>query len=86
MTTLTVTAKGQITLRQDLLKHLGIGPGQKLDVEKLPDGRIIAKAASIGTMLDFFGCLAQPVAQPAGPILSIDEMNQITADGWANRQ
>jgi bifunctional DNA-binding transcriptional regulator/antitoxin component of YhaV-PrlF toxin-antitoxin module len=90
MTTLTVTAKGQITLRQDLLKHLGIGPGQKVEVEKLPDGRIIAKAASHGTMLDFFGCLAQPVAQPvaqpAGPILSIDEMNRITADGWANTQ
>lgn len=86
MTTLTVTAKGQITLRQDLLKHLGIGPGQKVEVEKLPDGRIIAKAASHGTMLDFFGCLAQPVTQPAGPTLSIDEMNRITADGWANTQ
>jgi bifunctional DNA-binding transcriptional regulator/antitoxin component of YhaV-PrlF toxin-antitoxin module len=82
MTTLTVTAKGQITLRQDLLKHLGIEPGQKVEVEKLPDGRIIAKAASNGTMLDFFGCLAQP----AGPILSINEMNQITTDGWANSQ
>ncbi|MEN9864620.1 MAG: hypothetical protein RL748_210 [Pseudomonadota bacterium] len=82
MTTLTVTAKGQITLRQELLKHLGIGPGQKLEVEMLPDGRIIAKAASSGSLEDFFGCLAQP----AGPVLSIDEINQIAADGWANSQ
>lgn len=82
MSTLTVTAKGQITLRQDLLKHLGIGPGQKVEVEKLPDGRITITAASSGTMQNFFGCLAQS----AGPILSIDEMNQIAADGWAGGQ
>jgi bifunctional DNA-binding transcriptional regulator/antitoxin component of YhaV-PrlF toxin-antitoxin module len=82
MATLTVTAKGQITLKQDLLKHLGIGPGQKLEVEKLPDGRILVKAAATGTMRDFFGCLASP----AGPILSVDEINQIAADGWASGQ
>ena len=27
MTQLTVTAKGQVTLRKDLLKHLGLKPG-----------------------------------------------------------
>ena len=80
MITLTVTAKGQITLRQDLLKHLGIGPGEKVEIEKLPDGRIMAKAASGGTMRSFFGCLAQA----DGPVLSVEEMNRITADGWAN--
>ncbi len=49
MAILTVTAKGQITLRQDLLNHLGIGPGQKLEVEKLPDGRIMVRAAAGGS-------------------------------------
>lgn len=39
MATLTVTAKGQITLRQELLRHLNVSPGQKVAVEKLPDGR-----------------------------------------------
>lgn len=81
MATLTVTAKGQITLKQDLLKHLGIGPGQKLEVEKLPDGRIMVKAAASGQLQDFFGCLAQP----ATPVLSIDQINQIAADGWAGQ-
>ena len=37
MTTLTVTAKGQVTLKQDLLKHLGVGPGEKIEADKLPD-------------------------------------------------
>ena len=45
MNTLTVTAKGQVTLRKDVLKHLGINPGEKITVEKLPDGRIEVKAA-----------------------------------------
>jgi hypothetical protein len=27
MTVLTITAKGQVTLKQDLLKHLGVSPG-----------------------------------------------------------
>jgi bifunctional DNA-binding transcriptional regulator/antitoxin component of YhaV-PrlF toxin-antitoxin module len=29
---LTVTAKGQVTLRKELLAHLGVRPGQRLDV------------------------------------------------------
>ena len=45
MSTLTVTAKGQVTLRKDLLDHLGVHPGEKITVDKLPDGRIEVKAA-----------------------------------------
>jgi len=83
MTTLTITAKGQVTLRQDLLKHLGVGPGQKIEVEKLPDGRITAKAAARkGALADFIGCLAHK----GGPILTIDEIKDITARGWAGEK
>ena len=35
MPTLTVTAKGQITLRRELLQHLHIQPGQQVTVDKL---------------------------------------------------
>ena len=41
MATLTVTAKGQITLKQELLRHLNVTPGQKVEVDKLPDGRLV---------------------------------------------
>jgi len=37
---LTVTAKGQVTLRQSVLAHLGAGPGRKLGVTLLPGGRV----------------------------------------------
>jgi bifunctional DNA-binding transcriptional regulator/antitoxin component of YhaV-PrlF toxin-antitoxin module len=42
---LTVTAKGQVTLRQAVLKHLGIKPGHKLGATLLPDGRVEMRAA-----------------------------------------
>ena len=41
MATLTVTAKGQITLKQELLRHMNVTPGEKIEAEKLPDGRVI---------------------------------------------
>ena len=37
MTTLTVTSKGQVTLRKDLLRHIGVSPGGKISVESEPN-------------------------------------------------
>ncbi len=80
MITLTVTAKGQITLKQDLLRYLGVGPGEKIEADKLPDGRIVVRAAvRDGTIADFVGWLSQR----GGPKLTIDEMNKIAGRGWA---
>jgi antitoxin PrlF len=79
MIKLTITAKGQVTLKQDLLKHLGVVPGEKVEADKLPDGRIVVRAATPdGTIADFIGCLAQP----GGRRLTIDEINQIAIGGW----
>ena len=80
MTTLTITAKGQVTLKQDLLKHLGVSPGEKVEADKLPDGRIVVRpVAQDCTITDFIGCLAQR----RGPKLTIDEVNEIATQGWA---
>jgi bifunctional DNA-binding transcriptional regulator/antitoxin component of YhaV-PrlF toxin-antitoxin module len=80
MTTLTITAKGQVTLKQELLTHLGVGPGEKIEADKLPDGRIVVRAAAQnGRISDFVGCLVQK----RGPKLAIDEMNEIASQGWA---
>jgi antitoxin PrlF len=45
MNELTVSAKGQVTLRKDLLTHLGVQRGGKIAVHKLADGRIEIRAA-----------------------------------------
>jgi hypothetical protein len=83
MTTLTVTAKGQVTLRRDLLNHLGVGPGDRIAVDKLPDGRIEVRAARrTGRISDVFGLLKKE----NGPSLTIEELNEAAARGWAGRR
>ena len=83
MSTLTVTANGQVTLRQDLLKHLGVRPGEKVTVEKLPEGRIEVRAARpTGKISDVFNFLKRE----GRPSSSIEEMNTVAARGWAGRR
>jgi AbrB family looped-hinge helix DNA binding protein len=83
MSTLTVTAKGQVTLRKDLLQHLGVHPGEKVTVEKLPDGRIEMKATRpTGKISDIFGSLKKT----GGPSLSIEEINEVARQGWAGKR
>ena len=45
MATLTVTARGQVTFRKEVLRHLGIQPGKKIELDLLPEGRGMLKAA-----------------------------------------
>jgi bifunctional DNA-binding transcriptional regulator/antitoxin component of YhaV-PrlF toxin-antitoxin module len=83
MAALTVTAKGQVTLRKDLLQHLGVRPGEKIIIDKLPDGRIEAKAARPGGRIsDVFNILKRDGA----PSLSIEQMKQVAAKGWAGER
>jgi AbrB family looped-hinge helix DNA binding protein len=84
MSILTVTAKGQVTLRKDVLEHLGVHPGQKISVNKLPDGRIEVKAARpTGKISDVFGSFK---TKRKGRPLSIEDMNDIIARGWAGKR
>lgn len=39
MATLTVTARGQVTFRKEVLRHLGVKPGEKIALELLPGGQ-----------------------------------------------
>lgn len=83
MPTLTITAKGQITLKQELLRHLKASPGQKVEAEKLPDGRIaIGVPARKGSINAFIGSLAKK----GGPKLTIDEIKGITEKAWAGKR
>lgn len=82
MSTLII-AKGQVTLRKDLSKHLRAHPGEKTAVEKLSDGRIEVRAARpSGEVSDAFDFLKPEL----GSSLSIEEMNEIAARGWAGKR
>lgn len=83
MTTLTVTARGQVTFKKEVLQHLGIKPGEKIELHLLPDGRGMLKAARpSGTIEGFFGLLAGRTKKVA----TIEEINEATSQGWASKE
>lgn len=82
MPILTVTAKGQVTLRKEFLQHLGVHQGEKIAVGKLPDGRIeVTAARPAGRIADVFNLLHRADAAP----LSLEEIDRIAAESWAAR-
>lgn len=80
MTTLTVTSRGQVTFRREVLQHLGIKAGEKIEFELLPDGRAMLRAAKpAASMKGFVGLLAGRSPKVA----SIEEISAAAASGWA---
>ena len=83
MTTLTVTERGQVTFRKEVLQHLGIKPGDKIELDLLPDGRGMLKAARPDqTIQGFVGLLAGRTQK----IAALDEINEATAQAWAGKK
>ncbi|MCP3731310.1 AbrB/MazE/SpoVT family DNA-binding domain-containing protein [Sphingomonas sp. MG17] len=81
MATLTVTTRGQVTFRKDVLKHLGIQPGGKIRLDLLPDGRAELKAdQGKGSWRELSGMLK---GKANGARLSIEELNDAIADAGA---
>ena len=84
MASLAVTVKGQVTLKRDLLQHLGVKPGERVEFEKLPGGELRARAARpTGTIDDFLHALDGKVKLKKP--LTIEEMSDIAAAGWAGQ-
>jgi bifunctional DNA-binding transcriptional regulator/antitoxin component of YhaV-PrlF toxin-antitoxin module len=82
MTTLTVTARGQVTFRKKVMQHLGVRPGGKIELDLLPDGRgMICAARPAGTISGFVGLLAGKTKKVA----TVEEMNEAAARGWAGK-
>lgn len=81
MTTLSVTARGQVTFRKDVLKHLGIKPGGKIRLDLLPDGKAALQAdqpeGSWSDLRNFFA------GKTNGAQLTIEEINDAIADAGA---
>jgi bifunctional DNA-binding transcriptional regulator/antitoxin component of YhaV-PrlF toxin-antitoxin module len=75
---LTVTAKGQVTLRRAVLDHLGVTPGAKVSVSLLENGRIeLVAAAARDDIKDLRGAMRRPGQRP----VSLDEMQQAIEAG-----
>jgi AbrB family looped-hinge helix DNA binding protein len=83
MAKLTVTSRGQVTLRKEVLQHLGIRPGEKIELELIPGGRGIVKAARPSGRIDrLFGVLAGRTSKKA----TLEEINEAIEKGWAGEE
>jgi bifunctional DNA-binding transcriptional regulator/antitoxin component of YhaV-PrlF toxin-antitoxin module len=82
MTTLTVTARGQVTFRREVLQHLGIKPGERIEFQLLPNGRAMLSAVvQPGSIHGFVGLLAGRSKK----IASMEEINAGAARGWTGQ-
>jgi bifunctional DNA-binding transcriptional regulator/antitoxin component of YhaV-PrlF toxin-antitoxin module len=81
MVVLSVTSRGQVTFRKEVLQHLGIEPGGKIHIDLLPDGRAELRAdAPKGAIADLRGLLR---GKTNGRTLSLDDINDAIAEAGA---
>ena len=67
-------------MRRDLLRHLGVRPGEQIDVRPLPGGQIEVRASGPAGQIDgFIGLLADHTSHVA----SLSEISQAAEEGWA---
>jgi len=79
---LTITAKGQVTLKKSVLEHLGVKPGERVQVDLRPDGRV--ELAPVQRKRDL-SSLRGMLARPGQPSLTIEEINEGIGDGAVAR-
>ncbi|HTW79927.1 MAG TPA: hypothetical protein VME23_10330 [Terracidiphilus sp.] len=77
MPTLKLTSRGQVTLRKEVLRHFGVKPGDKIELQLLPGGKGVVQAErKKGNIKDVFGILAGKTDVK----LTIEEMNEAIGD------
>jgi antitoxin PrlF len=80
MSTLTITSRGQVTFKKEVLQHLGLKPGDKLELDLLPGGKGLLKAAPAkGKIDDVIGLLAKRSKKVA----TLEEISEAGARGWS---
>lgn len=79
MTTAAVTSKGQITIPAEVRKELRLRKGDRVVFVKGDRGEYILKAKK-GRLLDAKGFIPWK-----GKPVTIEEMNEVIAKGWAGK-
>ncbi len=74
MAIVSTTSRGQVTLRKEIFQHVGIRPGEKLEIELLPGGEFRGRAVrKKGSIRDLAGFLE---GKTNGARLTIEEMGE----------
>jgi bifunctional DNA-binding transcriptional regulator/antitoxin component of YhaV-PrlF toxin-antitoxin module len=77
MAIVSTTSRGQVTLRKEIFQHVGVRPGEKLEIDMLPGGEFRGRAVrKKGKIEDVFGILAGKTKVK----LTIEEINAAIAE------
>ncbi|OWQ93700.1 hypothetical protein CDN99_04410 [Roseateles aquatilis] len=79
---MTVSQKRTVKLERLVLDHLKVRPGGKIEVDLLANGCCVLRGARTGDIRELFGLLAGRPRGREGEV-SIEEMNDAIARGWA---
>jgi AbrB family looped-hinge helix DNA binding protein len=79
---LTITAKGQVTLKKAVLEHLGLKPGERVQVDLRPDGRV--ELAPVQRKRDL-SSLRGLLHRPGQRVVTLEEMQEGIEEGAAAR-
>jgi bifunctional DNA-binding transcriptional regulator/antitoxin component of YhaV-PrlF toxin-antitoxin module len=83
MAIVSTTTRGQVTLRKEIFQHVGIKPGEKLEIDLLPGGEIRGRAVrKTGKIEDVFGMLAGK----SDVKLTLEEIKEATERAWAGER
>ncbi len=81
MTIVTVNPQGQIIVDEDVVKQLGVKPGDRVELHVLPGGKAeIGTSEKTLTFRDVKGMLHEAAN---GKVLTIEEINEVIEDAWA---
>jgi antitoxin PrlF len=78
---LKITAKGQITLKKEVLDHLKARPGDMVKVDTAEDGHVsIHRITNTHSIKDLVGILKRPAG--VKPV-TLKDFDEAIASGWA---
>lgn len=80
MIKLKITAKGQVTLKKEVLDHLGARPGDEIEIDLVPKGQANIHGLKPRQPIEsIFGIFAHKAKRSR----SIEEINEAIEAGWA---
>ncbi|MCP3732704.1 ribose-phosphate pyrophosphokinase-like domain-containing protein [Sphingomonas sp. MG17] len=81
MNAITISANGHVTFSKALLRHLRVRPGDKISLDRFPNGELrVRTVRPVGKIDGFFGSLKREGQRPN----SIEEMDEAIAKGWVD--